>query len=739
MSSSFFSGPFSRPMRMAWALFLVFLLSLVLSVAPGSTSASGMSQQTAEAQWISGIEIKELSPALITPGDEITMRITVTNQTGKVITDPSASFNVMRYRFSSRTALSRWETQDLNASAGTPFAINDLGDTLDPDESITTEFRVDSNDLQLLTGIEGWGPRGMSVVLTGTNERDQLERYDAVFSYLVWNSAPQGTPATLSLTTVAALGGPALNPMDPQALAETVGEATAEGSRLSNVVSSLKQVPNLNIGVDPSLLEHAHQMATQPLPESVQAEQAEQSEQSEQSELEFEPTVEQRATFQWVDAVTALMTDNKPYAFPDYDADLGAMATNGIPFPASVPRAVAGVPEDIWRTDMLWPEPSTLTQEFLKNPGTKDSIIIAAPGSAIARETLTFTPGAVTPNTESSNSRIVVADEILSNLVIGGNDLNPVAARQRFISELAVIAKERPSEERNIVLALPRTWNPNPAVARAQLGAIATLPWLTTPSLKSMVLAADPSAQHFEFAPSTLATGLLSAKTYDATAAAAKELGSLAAVVPDPQLLAEPVTRSVQAITSIAWRSIPTGRDRLASDVLRYADDHVGALSVDTGSDINLISTGSEIPLTVRNRLDQEASVLVQLKPDSARLQATTPVAVTIPAGGSQQVRVPVTAVGSGNVEVEVLILTAAGKLATESGSFTVRVRADWENVGTAVVISLLVIILGAGIIRTVRRGKSKRRTDPKDASQSLEAVQDTAAKDPSSAERDQP
>ena len=142
MSSSFFSGAFSRPMRMAWALFVVFLLGLVLSVAPGSTSAFGTSLQTAEAQWISGIEIEELSPALITPGDEITMRITVTNQTGKVITNPSASFNVMRYRFSSRTALSRWETQDLNAGAGTPFAINDLGDTLDPDESITTEFKV---------------------------------------------------------------------------------------------------------------------------------------------------------------------------------------------------------------------------------------------------------------------------------------------------------------------------------------------------------------------------------------------------------------------------------------------------------------------------------------------------------------------------------------------------------------------------------------------------------------------
>lgn len=721
MSSSFFSGPFSRPMRMAWALFLVFLLSVALSVGPGTTRAFSASQPTAEAQWISGIDIEELSPALITPGDEIKLRITVTNHTEQVITDPSVSFNVMRYRFSSRTALNRWETQDLNASAGTPFAVNKLGDTMDPGEAITTEFTVDSKDLQLLEGIAGWGPRGMSVVLTGTNEKRQLERFDAVFSYLLWNSAPQDTPATLSLTTAAVLGGPALNPMDPQALAETIGEATSEGSRLSNVVSSLQQVPNLNIAVDPSLLEHAHQTATLPLPDSIQVE---------QSELEFEPTVEQRATFQWVDAVSTLMTENKAYALPDYDADLGAMATNGIPFPGSNPRAVAGLPKDIWRTDMLWPEPSTLTQEFLKNSGTKDSIIIAAPGSAIPRETLTFTPGAVTPNTASSNSKVVVADEALSNLVIGAKDLNPVAARQRFISELAVIAKERPSEQRNIMLALPRKWDPNPAVAQAQLGAIASLPWLTTPSLRSMVLGSEPSAQQFDFAPSTLATGLLTAKTYDATAAAATELVGLAAVVPDPELLSGSVTQSVQAITSIAWRSIPTDRDRLANDVLGYTENSVGALSVDTGSDINLISTGSEIPLTVRNQLDQEASVLVQLKPDSARLQADTPVAVTVPAGGSQQVRVPVTAVGSGNVEVEVLILAATGKLATDSGSFTVRVRADWENMGTAVVISLLVIILGAGIIRTVRRGKSKRRTDPKDASESLQAVQDVTEKE---------
>ena len=38
------------------------------------------------------------------------------------------------------------------------------------------------------------------------------------------------------------------------------------------------------------------------------------------------------------------------------------------------------------------------------------------------------------------------------------------------------------------------------------------------------------------------------------------------------------------------------------------------------------------------------------------------------------------------------------------------RVRADWENVGTAIVGVLLALGLAFGLWRTIRRGQSERR-----------------------------
>lgn len=132
------------------------------------------------------------------------------------------------------------------------------------------------------------------------------------------------------------------------------------------------------------------------------------------------------------------------------------------------------------------------------------------------------------------------------------------------------------------------------------------------------------------------------------------------------------------------------------------------AVDVSTNPDINLISTGSEIPLTVRNRFDQDVSVTVRLMPSESTLQVTDTVSVIVPAYSSTGIRVPVEAAGSGDVTVAIDILNDNGDVARSAQPFTVRVRADWENTGTLVLGALLVLLLGGGIIRTLRRGRPK-------------------------------
>ena len=733
-----FGAP-TRPMRSAWALVLAVIFALLASLLiPASGAAAALAKHPDPVHAVEptadlvatpqdsdlgkNIAITEFSPALVTPGDQIRLKATITNHGAEPIVNPKVSFNVMRYRFTSRTALARWQDQDLGSNAGTVIASNSLGDELASGASITTEFTVDSAQLQLLGGTAGWGPRGTAVILSGENAEGTMSRVDVRYTYLLWDSAPEGTDPMLTLSTVAPLSGPVVNPMEPEAVSERVIAATAEQSRLANVVAALKSIPSLNLAVDPNLIEGVQQAIAPP-----QVDPAAPAENEEDAGT-AEPTIEQRVTKKWLDAASKLITDHESYLLPNYDADLGALTQAGITTPTPTARDLGDIPATLWRTNLVWPEPDSLTQEFLSTHNATGSIIITEPGAATPQQNLTYTPGALTPNPAQTHSTVVVGDEILTSLLTDPGTDSPVLARQRFVSELAVIAKERPSVLRNIVVTLPRDWNPDPKVATAQLASLDKLPWLSNLSLSDLNVLENESSQTFDFALDATGTQGLTNELVTEATTAAKDLNLFAAVVPEPQLLTESVDQAARAILSTAWRKDPAGRDLVVSQISEYTRDTMGALSVDTGSDINLISTGSEIPLTARNALDQDATVLIQLQPNNPRLQVKETIAVTIPAGGSQQVRVPVTAVGSGNVEVAVRILTADAELAAESGSFTVRVRADWENLGTSVVVGLLVIILGAGIVRTIRRGKSKRRTEPKDAAASLKAVQAPAS-----------
>ncbi|MEK8226774.1 DUF6049 family protein [Oerskovia sp. M15] len=73
--------------------------------------------------------------------------------------------------------------------------------------------------------------------------------------------------------------------------------------------------------------------------------------------------------------------------------------------------------------------------------------------------------------------------------------------------------------------------------------------------------------------------------------------------------------------------------------------------------------------------------------------------------------KVPVRAIGSGDVGVEVeLLAVPEGVVIAPSSDFVVRVRADWETVGTAVFAGFVALLMIGGLWRTIRRGRSPRR-----------------------------
>ena len=64
-----------------------------------------------------------------------------------------------------------------------------------------------------------------------------------------------------------------------------------------------------------------------------------------------------------------------------------------------------------------------------------------------------------------------------------------------------------------------------------------------------------------------------------------------------------------------------------------------------------------------------------------------------------------------------VVLQTVDGVVLDSNTQFTVLVRAEWESIGTAVVGALLTFGLIVGVIRTIRRGRTARRTAPQTTS----------------------
>src|SRR5690606_37087257 len=103
---------------------------------------------------------------------------------------------------------------------------------------------------------------------------------------------------------------------------------------------------------------------------------------------------------------------------------------------------------------------------------------------------------------------------------------------------------------------------------------------------------------------------------------------------------------------------------------------------------------------------------------------------VTIPAQGDALVQIPVHAVQSADVRVTVEVRTPGGTLVDDDATFPVRVRAEWEGIGAAIIGGLLAVMLVVGLVRTVRRGRTARRAAPAPAAGPDALSPETAAGD---------
>ncbi|MPV50826.1 hypothetical protein GCG21_12560 [Pseudactinotalea sp. HY160] len=646
------------------------------------------------------VELDAITPAVIRPGDELSFSGRIVNNTDDELTSAVVWVRMQRH-VPTDDGLSRW----LDGESNTNIAVIARLRLSDPDDD-RARFEVTLGEGESpFTEGSTWGPHGVEIVAE-TNLGDAGTR-----SVMTWfpSHAPEGSPASFT----------ALAPLQPtvgewsRALESDTTLAAASSERLRGVTGALHDAP-VTWAVDPVLLESVAVSTTDVSTDagsnpSEPTDPSESSGSAEPAPDATSPAGTPAPPELEVAAIAAAVTEvaaGRPvidlgYGAPDYEALLGEgtvagerLLTHGGDRSAALFEAagLATIPRTVWpAVELSEPTRQALAaehDEILRTPTrTSTSAYTSTPGLDLASLTgnYTLSAGILTAHTAEDERELIAR------------------------SALAV----RATPEVPIVLTLPRALSTDQAVRAAEnLTGLAELPWFTPRDLTDQTetpLSLRPDGTTAAPEPSVDTAGALTAAKIASLAADADRVLTIAALTDDPASFSGGYLPELLGAAAASWREDPPRRTELIAGVHERAMRLTSAITVETPSTINLISRGGEVPITIANSLPQAVTVEVRLEPGDARLRADERVSGRLPAEAAATVRVPVHAVANGNVRVSVHVLDAQGHDVAEPISFSIRVRADWEDTGTAIVAAGLLALFLFGLVRTIRRGRRRR------------------------------
>ncbi len=694
------------------------LLATTLAAAPAASVDPVVAEEAAD------VAITSISPQVLTPDETLTVVARVENTTANDITVPTVRLHVNRFRVVDRAGISGWADLGPQEEAGSIVATTVLDEPIEAGTARNVRFRVPGRELGFLDLPDTWGPRGLAVSVSDGEVPGVI---DVDRSFILWLSAPTvpqtrvsvvvpltGNPVDVPAWTVANGGaegngevadgeeqggsdGGATAGAGPTGTAgvlgtDAIGPLISAQGRFSDVLAATGSRSHVAFAVDPAVV--AASLAS--TDEAAQAWTA-----------ELLGALDGRDVFAlgWADPDVAALARGRGTALLEGALELSTARAESL-----LGRSA--------RLDLAWPAgglTDAQTLEFVAQSGAR--AVVAAPGVLTPRDPDpgTSPTGRTTVTTEAGPVVVLLPDAGLVNAFVDPVGSTPATVAQRLLAETAVIAREQSTELRHLVIALPREWHPDPALAGAQLAALENAPWVDPTSVSALLGTLDPRVDRVPLPAQAPARDMLDAETVTTLAERLEFAQAFAPVLTDPDTFLAQQAAQLLAPTAVAWRTDPAGRTDLAARVIEEATARTVGLSVVAGSDVSLISARGEMPVTVSNALADDARVVVELRPHSGVLVADETVEALVPAGEQTTVRVPVQSVANGDVTIEVVLLSPEGRPVAPPSSFEVRVRADWESVGTWVIAALLGVGFVAGIVRTVRRGKTSTRVDAAD------------------------
>ncbi|MGA0010483.1 MAG: DUF6049 family protein [Candidatus Nanopelagicales bacterium] len=405
-----------------------------------------------------------------------------------------------------------------------------------------------------------------------------------------------------------------------------------------------------------------------------------------------------------------------PYADPDANAlESASLTTDLVRATTSAPLLIESELRRAPGGTLAWAANSRPTQSAL------DVLASAGVRAVVVRDRAApvvidrgYTPSGIV-DVEASGGRVralVIDPGLLKALEMPqSGQASVLAARQRFMAELAYVALEPAVGARYLIAAAPSPrWDTSPRLLRALIASIQSTEWAKIVPVDDVLALPTPdTGRSYRPKPG-------GGRAFDSDYLARLEsiragIESLRTVLTDPLPVTGPITSALLRAESSAWRSRPREGKRMLNSIDVSLAATASMVRVVPRENVVLSGDSGSVPVTVTNDLDQPVRVgLVLTAGNSARLAAEPVAAVEIAPGKRASLEVPVRIIGGDPLDVAVQLTDPAGGAFGEPVALELRTTAYsraalWVAIAAA---SLLVLLV---IFDIVRRSRGRRRS----------------------------
>lgn len=727
-------------------------------------SAADISQSAADGLTV---EVDKINPEVISPGSDITVEGTITNTSTETLSGFDVRVSLQSRSQSSVELLKDWLVFD-DSSYSYVAHTEQLNHSLAAGASMRFSLNIRASQLPSAAG-NNWGARGMEVTVT-SGELVSSDRAIAVWSpntqvqptkitavipltasamqmreLLALQSGAAFTPSqsdgfspnacitgdkvdlklattqmrTRTIEILNAANSQTIVAVDPYLLSALGATAAAVNQKTADATPSATASPTASAPATASAnTENSTPSATASATPSASA-----TPTPTQSSTQNAKAVEAQQVAALNQALAGALKRGGIIALPPMDADLVALShvsTGASQIREAINQSKAMVGKDQLlsgaRADVAISSSLELDQTYLDAVKGQVSTVISPPDALYPAGDLDYIPDSTA---FLNNQRVLIPDQTLSESVSGmlttyegflGN-LTDFDARQLARGTTAVITRQRPDQVRHVLLLVERDSASNMDVKdlNDRLSAINNS-WSTPAPLTELEQLASTKASdgtEIEREPLPVSSTDPYRINEQELATASKTVSTtqnMVSIYNEPAKIAGSTLRLTEVATSSAWRQ---GKFMVVIDDVGCRNKIIGnMLRTLPSSTINLIDSSAHLPVRVSNDTSQPAKVTIHLRPSRSLLRSKGDTTAVIPANSQTTVMVPVNAVGSGDIDVKVSMKNALGQPVGSSSTVHMRVRANWESWFTWGLGSVFSVLMVAGIVRTIHRGR---------------------------------